>query len=170
MKRRVALASWCFLVWLGLTWTVTLEQILFGLVVSIGVAVAIAPLGEVAAPWSLLAPRRLAAIGALTGRALVRIVFANVRLARRIWDPKLPLSSGMVIAPTETRTDGEVTAVALITSLIVDNQFVDLDRSRDELQYHAVIVPPGGPDDARAAINGPVEGWIRPFVAGADDA
>jgi len=170
VKRRVALASWCFLVWLGLTWTVTLEQIVFGLVISVGVAVAIAPLGDVAAPWSLLAPRRLAATVALTGRALVRIVRANVALARRIWDPKLPLSSGMVVVPTETRTDAEVTAVALITSLIVDNQFVDLDRGRGELQYHAVSVPEGGPDDARTVINGPVEGWIRPFARGIDDA
>jgi multicomponent Na+:H+ antiporter subunit E len=66
----------------------------------------------------------------------------------------------MVVVPTGARTDGELAAVGLLTSLIVDNQIVDLDRERHELQYHAVDVPPPDPDQARAGINEPVERFL----------
>jgi multicomponent Na+:H+ antiporter subunit E len=53
--------------------------------------------------------------------------------------------------------------VGLITSVIVDNQLVDVDRSRAQLQYHAVEVPEDGPEQAREAINGPVEQHLAAF-------
>ncbi|HZZ97810.1 MAG TPA: Na+/H+ antiporter subunit E, partial [Jatrophihabitantaceae bacterium] len=81
-------------------------------------------------------------------------------LARRIWAPSRPVPSGMVIVPTSARTDRELGSVALITSLIVDNQIVDLDRSRDELQYHAVAVAAGSKRDRAEHINAPVERLI----------
>jgi multicomponent Na+:H+ antiporter subunit E len=63
----------------------------------------------------------------------------------------------MVVVPTHERSDLGLTTVGLVTSLIVDNQIVDLDRRRHQLQYHAVDVPEGGRKAARAAINEPVE-------------
>jgi multicomponent Na+:H+ antiporter subunit E len=63
----------------------------------------------------------------------------------------------MVVVPTHERSDLGLTTVGLVTSLIVDNQIVDLDRRRHELQYHAVAVPEGGPEAAREEINAPVE-------------
>jgi multicomponent Na+:H+ antiporter subunit E len=164
-RRAVALWCWAFAVWILLTWTPTAEQFLFGAGVAAAVAVALAPLGPVAGPWKLLTPRRLAAVLALLLMAAWRIVLANLRLSRLIWDPwlRLRLRSGMVITPTQERSDGGLAAVGLITSLIVDNQIVDLDPSRAQLQYHAVEVPDGGAQQARDAINGPVERWLRPF-------
>ena len=70
---------------------------------------------------------------------------ANLRLSRLIWDPRLPLRSGMIVVPTRERSAGGLTAVGLITSVIVDNQLVDVARSQGQLQYHAVEVPEGGP-------------------------
>jgi multicomponent Na+:H+ antiporter subunit E len=162
-RRVVALFCWAFLVWVLLTWTLTLEQMLFGVAAAVIVAVALAPLGEVAGPWRLLTPRRLGAAGALLILAARRIVLANLRLSWLIWNPRLPVSSGMVIVPTSQRSEGGLTAVGLITSLIVDNQLVDLDRSAGQLQYHAVEVPEGGPEEARKAINGPVEDRLGTF-------
>jgi multicomponent Na+:H+ antiporter subunit E len=162
-RRVVALSCWAFLVWVLLTWTLTLEQMLFGVVAAVVVAVALAPLGEVAGPWRLLTPRRLAAAGALLILAARRIVLANLRLSWLIWNPRRPLRSGMVIVPTSLRSEGGLTAAGLITSLIVDNQLVDLDRSAGQLQYHAVEVPGGGPEEARKAINGPVEDLLGAF-------
>jgi multicomponent Na+:H+ antiporter subunit E len=146
MARRVcALFCWAFGVWVLLTWTLTVQQLAFGAGIAAVVAVALAPLGDVAGPWQLLSPRRLAATAALLLLAARRIVIANLRLSRLIWDPRLPLRSGMVVVPTQERSAGGLTAVGLITSVIVDNQLVDIDRSRAQLQYHAVEVPDGGP-------------------------
>jgi multicomponent Na+:H+ antiporter subunit E len=153
-----SLASWLFGIWVLLTWSpFTLEQELFGAGFAVAIAAVVAPFGGVVPPWRLLDPRRLFAVGWLVGETLVRIVVANVELAYRIWAPSRPLSSGMVIVPTQARSPGGLTAVGLISSLIVDNQIVDLDRRSHHLQYHAVTVPEGGPAARRAAINGPVE-------------
>jgi multicomponent Na+:H+ antiporter subunit E len=159
------LGAWMFGVWILLTWTpFTVENEAFGAGLSLAVALAVAPLGPVTAPWRLLTPRRLLGLGRLFFEGVVRIVVANLKLARRIWAPSRPVPSGMVIVPTEFSTPGGLTAVALISSLIVDNQIVDLDVPGRRLQYHAVAVPAGGPDERRAAINGPVERLIEPLV------
>lgn len=163
IARVAALFVWAYGTWLLLTWTLTFEQLVFGGLLALAVAVALAPLGAVARPWLLLDPRRLVAIVRLFVVALVKIVRANLGLARRIWTPSRPLSPGMVIVPTSMRTDGGLGAVGLITSLIVDNQIVDLDRGRHELQYHAVQVP-DGTQATVAAINGPVERLLEPII------
>jgi multicomponent Na+:H+ antiporter subunit E len=143
---------------------VTFEQLVFGGLLAATVACALAPLGEVARPWRLLRPVVLLATLRLLVEALLRIVRANLELAVRIWRPSRPLASGMIIVRSGLRTEGGVGGVGLITSLIVDNQIVDLDRRRHLLQYHAVSIPEGGPDDRVAAINGPVERMLEPIV------
>lgn len=156
-RRTFALACWCFAVWVLLTWTRTEEQLLFGAGISLAVGLALAPLGPVPGPWRLLLPRNAWAVLRLFATAAVKIPVANVRLAARIWRPSRPLRSGMVVVPTHLRSDLGLTTVGLVTSLIVDNQIVDLDRPRQLLQYHAVDVPEGTPEDKRAAINASVE-------------
>ena len=161
--RLIGLWCWGYLVWALLTWTLTVEQVLFGVFIAAAVAVALAPLGEVAGPWRLLRPRALAGGARLLVAAAGRVLLANLRLARRIWDPRRPLASGMVITPTRERQDWGLAAVGVISSLIVDNQITDLDVRAHELQYHAVAVPEGGAEQARAQINGPVEDLLEPF-------
>jgi multicomponent Na+:H+ antiporter subunit E len=128
------------------------------------VAATMGPLGDVAAPWTALEPRRLRALLRLVASGTVRVVRANVVLSRRIWSPRRPLRSGMVVVATRAHTDGELAAVGLISSLIVDNQLVDLDRSADRLQYHAVAVPEGPPERKSESINAPVERLVAPLT------
>lgn len=153
-RRVVSLGLWAYGVWLLLTWTATAEQLLFGAGIALICGLALAPLGPVVAPWEVVHPLRLVAIVRLLGHAAVRIVRANVSLAIRVWRPSRPLRSGMVVVPTIARTDGELAAVGVITSLIVDNQIVDVDHNESLLQYHAVSVPEG---DKAEAINAPTE-------------
>jgi multicomponent Na+:H+ antiporter subunit E len=160
LRRFAALAIWAFAVWLLLTWTATAEQLTFGAILAVLVAAALSPLGDVVAPWRLADPRRAGAVLALAASALMRIVRANLSLARRIWTPSRPLRSGMLVVPTQLRSDGGIAVTGLVTSLIVDNQIVDLDRSRNELQYHAVSVPTGSKRNQSEAVNAPVERLI----------
>jgi multicomponent Na+:H+ antiporter subunit E len=160
VTRTFALACWVMGVWVLLTWTRTAEQLIVGAVLSVAVAVALAPLGDVAGPWRLLDPRVAKRLAGLTFVALRRILIANLRLARRIWSPSLPLRSGMVIVPTTQRSELGLTTVGVVSSLIVDNQIVDVDRSRGRLLYHAVDVPPRDREVAREQINGPLERYL----------
>jgi len=161
-----SLFCWAFLVWVLLTWTLTSEQMLVGAGVAAAVAATLAPLGEVARPWRLLHPRRMAAAVKLVPLAAGWMAAANLRLARRIWSPRRPLRSGMVIAATRVRSPGGLTAVGLLTSVIVDNQLVDTDVAGHRLQYHAVAVPDGDAWRVRRAINGRVERAVAPLEHG----
>jgi multicomponent Na+:H+ antiporter subunit E len=164
VRRFVALAVWCYGIWLLLTWTVTAEQLVTAALVSVAVALALCPFHGIAAPWRLLDPRVLLAGVRLVLESLARIVRANLELAWRIWAPHRPLRSGMLIVPTRMRTDGGLGGVGLITSLIVDNQIVDLDRDRHLLQYHAVAVPEGSRAERAESVNAPVERMLAPIV------
>ena len=164
--RIIALACWAFLVWVLLTWTLTVEQVIVGAAVSVAAAVALAPLGGVAAPWRLLSPARLIGAIRLVVVSAGRIFVANLRLARRIWSPGPALSSGMVITATHQESEGGLAATGILTSVIVENQLVDLDRSRRELQYHAVSVPEGDEDQVASVINAPTERLLRVFGDG----
>jgi multicomponent Na+:H+ antiporter subunit E len=169
MRRVVALFCWSFGVWMILTWTFMVETLLFGVGVAAAVAVALAPLGDVVRPWVVLQPRRLAVLARLALVAADRVVAANLRLSLRIWTPGRPLRSGMVVAATRERGAGGLTAVGLLTSVIVDNQLVDVDRFGHRLQYHAVDVPAGDPERVRDAINGPVERLVARLTRGPDN-
>jgi multicomponent Na+:H+ antiporter subunit E len=159
--RFVALSVWAAAAWLLLTWSTDPEQLVAGAILAILTALAMTRIGPVARPWRLLRPRVLLAAGGLAGEALVRIVRANLSLARRIWMPSRPLRSGMVVLPTRMRSDAGLAGVGLVTSLIVDNQIVDLDRTDHLLQYHAVSVPEGDEQARVEAVNGPVERWME---------
>ena len=139
----------------------TVELVAYGAAVSVAVAVALAPLGPVARPWRLLSPRRLARLAAVVATSAARTVGANVVLARRVWSPSRPVRSGMLVVPTELTTDGALTTMGLLGSIIVDNQLVDLEAGR--LQYHAVWVASEDPSEARENINGPLERLLRPL-------
>jgi multicomponent Na+:H+ antiporter subunit E len=89
---------------------------------------------------------------------------ANVDLARRIWSPGLPLRSGMLVVPTTQRSDGGLAATGLITSLIVGNQIVDVDRERNQLLYHAVDLPHGNRQHPEDDVNAPIERLIAPLA------
>lgn len=157
MTRGIALAIWCFGVWVLLTWTATVEQVAFGIGIAVATAVLLAPLGEVIPPWRLLSPRRVWRCLRLAGFVVVQIAKANAVLAWRVWHRHPPLRTGLVITPTRMRSDSGIAAVGLISSLIVDNQIIDVDRASHELLYHAVVVPDGGRVGAYHAINGPLE-------------
>src|SRR5438270_235087 len=122
LHRVVALATWAYAVWILLTWTATMEDLLVGAVVALGCGIAFAPLGAVVGPWAGLRPRRIVALVKLGGECAARIVVANLSLTRRILSPSRPLRSGMIHVPAEARSDGEPVAPTVLTSLVVDNR------------------------------------------------
>lgn len=161
----LALFPWCFLVWVVLTWTLTVEQMVFGVLAATLVTTGLTPRRRVAGPWLMLLPRNLAVFGQLLALVAARVVVANVHLASMVWRPRIPVRSGMVVVPTRMESPGALTVVGLLSSLIVMNQIVDVDREGGQLQYHTVDAP-GDTDEAYDTMNGPIErilaGWDRP--------
>jgi multicomponent Na+:H+ antiporter subunit E len=164
----VALSCWTFLGWVILTWTLTIEQMVVGAGAALLIAISLTPLGPAVGPWWFLRPRRMLPTGRLLVETAWRSLRANIQLSARIWSPRRPLSSGMIVVSTHERSGGRLAAVGLISSLVVDNQLTDLDRSTNHLQYHAVSVPEGDRRAARDAINGPIERLLT-LLGGSDD-
>jgi multicomponent Na+:H+ antiporter subunit E len=149
------LLGWCFLGWVLLTWTATVEVFATGALVALGCALLLAPLGGLPGPWHLLAPRRLGARARLLVLLVTAVARANLHLARRIWSPRLAPRSGMIVLPTRMRGESQVAAVGVLTSLVVDNQLVDVDLATHRLLYHCIEVP--ADQEGREAVNGAVE-------------
>jgi multicomponent Na+:H+ antiporter subunit E len=160
----VSLFLWGYSAWLLLTWTVQAEQLVCGALAAAAMTAILLPLMDgVVRPWALLHPRRAAAVARLIPVCAARIVLANLRLARRIWTPHRPLAPGMVVVPTALDSAAGLAGVGLLSSLIVDNQLVDLDRDQHQLQYHAVSVPPPGKNRAEI-VTGGIERLLRPML------
>jgi multicomponent Na+:H+ antiporter subunit E len=68
----------------------------------------------------------------------------------------------MVIARTTTGSAPQLAAAGLLSSLVVDNQLVDVAAADHEMQYHAVRVPGTTPDAVRERVNGPIEDRLPP--------
>lgn len=165
-KRWLSYWLWAYLAWIVLTWTEATEDVVFGAVAAAVVAVLLMPLGEAARPWRLLVPGRLVLAGRTAARVMTGMVKANISLSRRIWSRKPPLRPGMVVVPTRMRSDGGLTAVGLLTSLVVDNQVVDVDRGHHQLQYHGVWFETDAPAVNGAHVNGPLEELLSNLEAG----
>jgi multicomponent Na+:H+ antiporter subunit E len=170
LRAASSLFIWGYSAWLLLTWTVAAEQLICGALVAAAMTAIMLPLMDgVVRPWALLHPRRAAAAARLLPVCLVRIAVANLRLARRIWSPRRPLAPGMVVVPTTLDSEAGLAGVGLLSSLIVDNQLVDLDRDQHRLQYHAVSVPPPGSNRAEI-VTGGIERLLRPMLDVAEAA
>lgn len=162
-----AMALWLYALWILLSWTATTEQLVYGAVFAVVLAVPLSRIGEVGRPWRLLYPRRWPAAVKLAATYARRLVTANVSLSRRIWSPSRPLRSGMVVFPDPTSSDGALTALGIITSTVVDNQLVDVHRAdvdgTDEpaqLQYHGVSIESEDPADNREQVAGSMPGLL----------
>jgi multicomponent Na+:H+ antiporter subunit E len=162
----VSLFGFCYLIWTVLTWTLTLEVLTVGAAVSALITAALLPLFADAGTIRIT-PSRVGRVIGLGAYAAGQIVVANLKLARRIWAPSRPIRSGMVVVPTQVRTDAGLCAVGLVTSLIVDNQITDVDRARNKMLYHAIVVPDA--ESAYDRINGPVDRRIAAMEADVDD-
>lgn len=156
VRRTLALSAWCYPVWLLLTLTPTVEVLVVGVPISVLCAALLAPLAPAAGPWRLLRPRTAWRWLRATVRLGASIVRANVVMARTVWSPSVRPPSGMVVVPTRTDDPDLLATVGLLSSLVVDNQVVDVDPSRSQMLYHCVRVP-AVDADAYEQVNGPVE-------------
>ena len=157
LGRWLSIWAWTYLVWIILTWSKAPEQLSFGAVAAAVVATLLAPprTGR-----SAMGPPKSSPVGCLGACRSLRSGEHDRReflSSCRILSRSRPLRPGMVVVPTEMKTEGELKAVGVLMSLIVDNQIVDLDRKRNELQYHGVRLETGDPAVNRSQINGPLE-------------
>lgn len=142
-RHSVPLVLWLTVVWVGLWGSVTVANVLGGLVVAT-VLVAVLPLPPVPGrpvvrPLSLLR---------FVGHFAVDLVVSSVQVSRLVLRPRLALRQGVIAVPVRGASDGLLTLLADAISLTPGTLTLEVDRPRSTLYVHVLDLGPGADDIA----------------------
>jgi multicomponent Na+:H+ antiporter subunit E len=159
-QSRIALFIFSLLVWLGLTWPVTVPELLAGVLVAGLVAVLTGDM-FVGRPHQLAEVRRYAWFGVYLPLFLWECLKASLDLAWRTIHPKLPIRPGIVRIKTGLVSDTGLTFLANTLTLARPVLTVDVDREAGVLYVHWVAVPGEGMEEATRAVVGRFESVLK---------
>ena len=134
----VPLVLWLTAVWVGLWGSVTVANVLGGLVVAV-VLVVVLPLPSVPGR-PLVRPVWLLRF---VGHFAVDLVVSSLQVARLVLRPRLDLRQGVITVPVRGASDGLLTLLADAISLTPGTLTLEVDRPRSTLYVHVLDV--GGP-------------------------
>jgi multicomponent Na+:H+ antiporter subunit E len=154
MKKRLAEFTVIFSMWVLLTWSIKIEDILAGLVVAFFVTI----LTRKLFPndfLKLLNPGRFL-LGVLYIPYLVFYIFlANLDVAYRVLNPYLPINPGIVRVKTNLKNDFAKTILANSITLTPGTLTVEVDG--DDFYVHWINVSSDNPDIQKELILGRFE-------------
>jgi len=133
------------LVWMAVTGSFSLANLLLGLALALLVVAFVAPaLTERGAGY------RVARFVALGWLFLLELARSNVRVARDVLRPRFRFRPGIVAVPLDATSDAEITLFANMVTLTPGTLSLDVHPDRTVLWVHAMDVR--DPDALRAAL------------------
>ena len=145
-----------FVVWLGLTTSLQIQEVIAGLIVSaviVWLAIPRSTPGMETKPWSL--------VGLLLYLPvfLKALVLSNLDVARRVLDPRLPIAPGIV--RIRTGLEQPYQRLILANSITLTPGTVTLETEGADLYVHWIDVRETDPETAGETIKGELERAIR---------
>ena len=161
MTRRgstVALVAWLTVVWVGLWGSVTVANVVGGLVVSV-VLVLLLPPAPASGP-AVLAPVPLLRFGL---RFLADLVVSSVQVVRLVLGRRIALRQAIVAVQVPGASDTLLTVLADAISLTPGTLTVDVDPGTGTLYVHALDVGDGsqGVERVRTALQDQAHATVR---------
>ena len=147
-----------FVLWLLLTWSLEVREVLVGAMMAILVATLLAHIY----PDNMLAaldPRRWFWMAVYIPYFLYLCVRSNLDVAYRVLHPDLPIRPGIVKVRTTLRSEMARTFLANSITLTPGTLSVDIDGQ--DLYVHWICVQGEDPDQHTARIVKPFEGLLR---------
>lgn len=123
-----------FILWILLTGSLALEELLIGIVVSIGISLA-TPRSEIFSGFKL-SPQAPLALARYLGRFFVALIKANLDMARRVLSPSLPLSPEIV--EVQTGLESSLGKLLLANSITLTPGTLTVDVIGDRILVHWV--------------------------------
>ena len=154
----------CYAFWILVTWSLAAQELIAGAVVCLAVALFTARFFIHDKGFLLLQPRRLFALIfyclAVFPSELLR---ANVNVAKRSFQPKIPLNSGIVKVPVHVRSSYGRAMLADSITLTPGTITMECAEDRGQLYYyiHWLDVQEEDPEKAGDIIKGRMEKWVR---------
>jgi multicomponent Na+:H+ antiporter subunit E len=144
IKSRFVLFLSLFVLWMGLTYPPNMQQLLAGLVVAL---VLVLLVGKNAVPYGnvRLSPKAIAYWVAYVFVFLKELIKANLDVAFRVIDPKLPIKPGIV--KVETRLQSPLGRLLLANSITLTPGTITVDSQGSTLYIHWISVEGEGVEE-----------------------
>jgi multicomponent Na+:H+ antiporter subunit E len=141
-----------FVLWLGLTNTLQIQEVLAGLLVTLVIVwltIPAQPASQSDKPWSPIALLLYLPV------FLKELVLANIDVARRVLDPKLPINPGIVRIRTGLKAPYQ--RLMLANSITLTPGTVTLEMDGEDMYVHWIDVKTADPEAAGEIIKGVME-------------
>jgi multicomponent Na+:H+ antiporter subunit E len=158
MKKRLAEFTVIFSMWILLTWSLRLQDIMAGVVVALIVTIITRKLFPEDVV-RLLNPRRLFFTVVYIPYLVYYILLANLDVAYRVLNPYLPINPGIVKVKTSLASDFAKTILANSITLTPGTLTVEVDG--DDFYVHWINVVSDNPEVQREIILGRFERMLR---------
>ncbi len=161
-KARTFVGVWFFsmVFWLLFTWSLDLQEVAFGLILTFVVTLFTYDLWLDTKLLNVLNPLNWPTIIVYFLVLLKEIVKANIDLALRTLNPKLPISPGIVEIEADFPSDEAYTLVANSITLTPGTITVDIDKENKKMYIHWIHVDTEDPKKGAEIIHG----FAAPFA------
>ncbi|AGA91150.1 multisubunit Na+/H+ antiporter, MnhE subunit [Thioflavicoccus mobilis 8321] len=144
-----------FLIWLGLTGSANIQELLAGVAIAAAIVWLAIPGGDRPGddrPWSLL--QFLAYLPIF----IKNLVLANLDVARRVLSPRLPINPGIVRIRTDLKAPYQ--RLILANSITLTPGTITLEMEGEDMYIHWLDVEDADPQRAGEAIKADMEAAI----------
>lgn len=160
-SRALAFAG-CLGLWLLLTGSLAPEEVMAGVLVSLGV-VAVAGAHLHLLDGVVLSTALPMGVLRFLGAFAVALLRANLDVARRVLSPSLPIRPAVV--EIRTGLESDLGRLILANSVTLTPGTLTVDVEADRMLVHWIDCPPGtDPEGATRAIASRFEGYLREFL------
>lgn len=166
LKRILSFIStfiFCFIIWIAFTLTFNTEEILGGLLVSFITALIANQFFIHEKPLYLFNPVKLFWVIVYIPLFIKELIKANLDVAKRTLNPKLPINPGIVKVPTELNS--EYGLAMLCNSITLTPGTISMDvveeEGRNYIYIHWIDVQSKDPEEAGKMIKGSLESGVR---------
>ncbi len=153
----------CFITWIAFTLAFTVQEILGGLIVSFLVSLISSRFLIHEDPLYLFNPSRLLGALAYIPLFIRELVKANIDVAKRSLNPKLPINPGIVKVPTELKSEYGLAMLCNSITLTPGTISMDIveEGGKNQIYIHWIDVQSKNPKEAGDMIKGSLESGVR---------
>lgn len=153
----------CFVTWIAFTLTFAAQEITAGLLVSLFASLIAGKFFVHEDALYLFNPSRIAGIIAYIPLFIKELIKANIDVAKRSLNPKLPINPGIVKVPTEVTS--EYGLAMLCNSITLTPGTISMDvveeDGKNQIYIHWIDVQSKDPKEAGDMIKGSLESGVR---------
>lgn len=153
----------CFVIWILFTLTFAPEEILGGLIASFAASILASRFFIHEDPAYMFNPQRLFYFIEYIPLFFRELIKANIDVAKRSLNPKLPINPGIVKVPTELKSEYGLAMLCDSITLTPGTISLDITEENDKnyIYIHWIDVQSNDPEEAGDMIKGSLESGVR---------